>query len=56
MIDKQTISALIDKLVKIGEDHGELSVWLDFWDALADDEQKKIHDNLTRELEALKKL
>jgi len=53
---KEYLEKLVVELCKEGEDKEELSLWVDLYDALTEDERTKIIFNLEKELKALKAL
>ncbi len=53
---KEYLEKLVSDLRKEGEDKGELSIWVNLYDALSPEEQKALIDNLEQELKELQNL
>ncbi|MFA5999838.1 MAG: hypothetical protein WC783_02565 [Candidatus Paceibacterota bacterium] len=53
---KEYLEKLINDLCKEGEDKDELTLWLNLYDALTEDERTALIDNLEKELQQLKNL
>lgn len=51
----QDIQTVIDELVSLGEDRDEMEFWGSMYPNLSPNDQKLLLDNLTRELEELRK-
>jgi hypothetical protein len=55
-LSKEYLEELIEKLVKAGEDKEELSLWVELYDVLTEEERAKIIANLEKELQDLQSL
>jgi len=55
-ISKEYLGKLIAELVKAGEDKVELSMWLDLYDLLSQQEREALISNLEKELKDLQNL
>jgi len=53
---KKYLEEIIAELCKKGEDIDELSMWIDLYDALSNEEQEDLINNLLNELKDLKSL
>lgn len=51
----EKIQTIIDELVSLGEDRDEMEFWGSIYPNLSANDQKLLTENLTHELEALKK-
>ncbi len=52
-LTKEYLEKLVKDLVSLGEDEGELSIWVDLYDAMNDAEKTKLIKNLEKEIKQL---
>ncbi len=52
-LTKEYLEKLVKDLVSLGEDEGELSIWVDLYDAMNDAEKTKLIKNLEKEIKAV---
>jgi hypothetical protein len=53
---KENLEKLIDELCNVGEDREELTLWLNLYDILSEEEKSTLVANLEKELKQLKAL
>lgn len=55
-ISKEYLEKLVAELVTLGENQEELSMWIELYDTLSEEERKKIILNLEKESKDLRSL
>lgn len=54
-IDKKAVRLLMEDLVALGEDRGEMNMWYALYNLMSEDEKRQLSANLENELKELKK-
>ena len=54
-MNKDNLTKLVNELISLGEDHDELTYWLEIFDYLSADKQLQLFVNFKQELELLNK-